>query len=59
MKLTKLVADKAKYEGVREGRCVLWDSEIKGFGLRIYPEALLWRSKKLTRVAGMLPFSHR
>jgi hypothetical protein len=37
MKLTKFIADRAKYEGVREGRCVLWDSEIKGFGLRVYP----------------------
>lgn len=37
MRLTKLAVDKAKYEGDGTSRCVLWDSEVRGFGLRVYP----------------------
>ena len=33
--LTKRKADAATYRG--SGRCVVWDSEIPGFGLRVYP----------------------
>ena len=35
IRLSKRVIDKAKYEG--RGGCYLWDTEILGFGLRIYP----------------------
>ncbi len=39
MKLTKRAVDAATYTGTGTGnaRCVLWDDEISGFGLRIYP----------------------
>lgn len=37
MKITKRVIDGASYEGSNGSRFVLWDDEIKGFGLRIYP----------------------
>lgn len=39
MKLTKKKIDAAAYEGdAQKGeRCVLWDPELSGFGLRIYP----------------------
>jgi integrase len=38
-KLTKKMIDAAVYEGdIEKGdRCVLWDAEVSGFGLRIYP----------------------
>lgn len=38
-KLTKKMIDGVVYEGGAENndRCVLWDAEISGFGLRIYP----------------------
>lgn len=37
MKLTKRVIDTAAYQGAGNARCVLWDSEVPGFGLRIFP----------------------
>lgn len=37
MKLTKRAVDAATYTGTGNARCVLWDDEIPGFGLRIYP----------------------
>jgi integrase len=37
MKLTKAVIDRSQYEGKAGGRFVLWDSQLSGFGLRIYP----------------------
>lgn len=37
VKLTKPIIDKATYEGRVGRRYVLWDSEIPGFGLRVYP----------------------
>lgn len=37
MKLTKTVIDGARYSGSAGERVVLWDDEIPGFGLRIYP----------------------
>ena len=37
MKLTKRAVDAASYTGTGNARCVLWDDEIPGFGLRIYP----------------------
>lgn len=46
MKLTKTLIDRAVYQGTtRPGksgktiysRCVLWDSELRGFGLRVFP----------------------
>lgn len=36
-KLTKRTIDAACYEGHAGRRCVLWDSTLRGFGLRIYP----------------------
>jgi len=36
-KLTKTVVDKAKYEGTGRSQCILWDDELRGFGLRIHP----------------------
>jgi hypothetical protein len=37
MNLTKQAADKAKYEGDGKSRCVFWDAQVRGFGLRVYP----------------------
>ncbi|MFI3218026.1 MAG: site-specific integrase [Methylococcales bacterium] len=39
MKLTKKIIDSALYTGntEKDERCVLWDDELSGFGLRIYP----------------------
>lgn len=38
-KLTKKIIDAATYEGNAQDneRCVIWDAELSGFGLRIYP----------------------
>jgi integrase len=38
-KLTKKMIDAAVYEGdvLKGERCVLWDADLSGFGLRIYP----------------------
>lgn len=37
MKLTKTAVDNATYTGADNARCVLWDDELSGFGLRVYP----------------------
>ena len=37
MRLTKRTIDSAKYVGDGKSRHVLWDSETRGFGLRVYP----------------------
>jgi len=37
MKLTKSRIDKVVYKGKNNSRCVFWDTEIKGFGLRVFP----------------------
>lgn len=37
MKLTKRTIDAAKYQGEPPARFVLWDSEVPGFGCRVYP----------------------
>lgn len=37
MKLTKTVIDKTNYNKVNNARQFLWDSDIPGFGVRIYP----------------------
>jgi integrase len=39
MKLTKAVADREKYRGDADKgqHCILWDDQVPGFGLRIYP----------------------
>lgn len=37
MKLTKRTIDASSYIGENNARCVLWDDEVPGFGLRIYP----------------------
>ena len=36
VKLTKRVVDGLTYEGTGNGACYVWDSEVKGFGIRIY-----------------------
>jgi integrase len=37
-RLTKMVVDRATYQGQGpKAHCILWDSELPGFGLRIYP----------------------
>ena len=37
MRLTKRTIDAADYRGENNARHVLWDSEVPGFGCRIYP----------------------
>jgi integrase len=37
VKLTKRAIDAATYEGDGKSRHVLWDSEVPGFGVRLYP----------------------
>lgn len=37
MSLTKRVIDAAKYSGKGNARCVLWDDDPRGLGLRIFP----------------------
>ncbi|NCC41590.1 MAG: DUF4102 domain-containing protein [Gammaproteobacteria bacterium] len=37
MKLTKRTIDAARYTGDGNARCVLWDTEVPGFGLRLFP----------------------
>jgi hypothetical protein len=37
-RLTKTVVDRAIYQGQGpKAHCILWDSELPGFGLRVYP----------------------
>lgn len=38
MKLTKRVVDAIIYRGSKGSRDVRWDGDVKGFGLRIYPD---------------------
>lgn len=60
MKLTKTFADSAEYEGRRLSsgwsRCVIWDDEVPGFGLRVYPSGkkafvVSYRARGLKRQA--------
>jgi hypothetical protein len=60
MKLTKAFADSAEYEGRRLSsgwsRCVFWDDEVPGFGLRVYPSGkkafvVSYRARGLKRQA--------
>ncbi len=37
VKLTKRAVEALAYDGVGNGACYVWDSEVKGFGVRIYP----------------------
>jgi integrase len=37
VKLTKRAVDALAYDGTGNGACYVWDSEVKGFGVRIYP----------------------
>jgi integrase len=37
MRLTKRIVEAAAYQGEAGARCVLWDEEVRGFGLRITP----------------------
>src|SRR5919106_2592430 len=36
-KLTKTVIDRYTYQGEGNERCVLWDTALPGFGVRVYP----------------------
>ena len=36
-KLTKTIADHAKYEGTGSSMHIIWDKEVTSFGLRVYP----------------------
>lgn len=36
-KLTKRTVDALTYTGTGNGACYAWDSEVKGFGVRVYP----------------------
>jgi integrase len=38
-KLTKRIIDAKKYEGTGDSKCIIWDSELTGLGLRVYPSA--------------------
>ncbi len=54
MKLTKSVLDKARFEGTGRGAYILWDDEVPGFGVRIYPSekksfVITYRIKGRTR----------
>ena len=35
--LTKRVVDAARYSGTGRSQCILWDGELRGFGLRVQP----------------------
>lgn len=35
--LTKRDCDAATYTGASNGRCVVWDRDPPGFGLRVFP----------------------
>ncbi|HUF69859.1 MAG TPA: tyrosine-type recombinase/integrase [Longimicrobiales bacterium] len=35
-KLTKAACDRAKYRADEGARCVVWDSDLKGYGLRVF-----------------------
>lgn len=37
LKLTKRVVDELTYQGTNNGACYVWDAEIKGFGVRVFP----------------------
>lgn len=55
MGITKLVVERAAYSANDGGRCVLWDDEINGFGVRIYPSGrkafvLSYRAKSRKRL---------
>jgi integrase len=39
-KLTKTMIDKLEYTAPAGGRDVLWDTEVRGLGLRVYPSGL-------------------
>lgn len=56
MKLTKSRIDKIKYKGEKNSRCVHWDDDIKGFGLRVYPSGrkAFILSYRLNRVKRLL-----
>lgn len=36
-RLTKSLIESARYDSRAGARCVLWDAELSGFGLRVYP----------------------
>ena len=37
VKLTKRTVDALTYEGTGNGACYVWDPEVKGFGVRVFP----------------------
>jgi integrase len=65
MKLTKRIVDAATYQGRSQGgawtRHVLWDEDLHGFGLRVYPSGrkvfvLSYRAKGQKRLATIGPY---
>jgi len=65
VKLTKKFADKAQYEGKELGsgwsRCVYWDDDLSGFGLRVFPSGkktfvLIYRAKGRKRQTTIGPY---
>ena len=37
VRLTKRAIDSLAYEGTGNGACYFWDTDVKGFGVRVYP----------------------
>ncbi len=37
IKLTKSAVESVTYQSANGGRCMLWDADVSGFGLRVYP----------------------
>lgn len=61
VKLTKTKIDSAKYEGNGDSKCIFWDSEITGLGLRVYPSGkksfvLSYRQNKRKRLFVMAQY---
>lgn len=61
MRLTKRILDAATYEGANNSRCVIWDDEVPGFGLRIFPSGkkaflLSYRSQGRKRLMTLGPY---
>jgi hypothetical protein len=58
MRLTKRIVDAARYEGAAGARCVVWDEQVRGFGLRITPAGqksyvVLYRTKGRKRLMSL------
>jgi integrase len=61
MRLTKRLCDAATYEGDGRSRCIVWDDEVKGLGLRVYPSgrksfAIVYRANGRQRLMTLGPY---